>query len=167
MLSISGNNLPFEYLTFHVFFRDTLYWALLPKNNLKLFILLNYSSSFWYSNTIQIVFPEWVITWYSVRTDLTFEYIFGTRFVRKFDIHSNSDMNHSHYLIVSLLSTKCLSFLCFVTNHFCFISEYHIISRKVIIPKLFLPLNQCHQQSIMIGVVGWVKLEYWISPITS
>ena len=28
------------------------------KNDLKLFVLSNYSSSFWYSNTIRIVFPE-------------------------------------------------------------------------------------------------------------
>ena len=99
MLTISGNILPFEHLNFHVFFRDTLYWALLPKNNLKLFVLLNYSSSFWYSNTIRIVFPERVITWYSVHTDLIFEYIFSTWFVQKIGIRSNSEaytQNHEY-----------------------------------------------------------------------
>ena len=56
-------------------------------------VLSNYSSSFWYLNTIRIVFPERVITRYSIRTDLIFEYIFGTRFVQKFGIRSNSVIN--------------------------------------------------------------------------
>ena len=63
------------------------------KNDLKLFVLSNYSSSFWYSNTIRIVFPERVTTRYSICTDLIYEYIFGTRFVRKFGIRSNSGSN--------------------------------------------------------------------------
>ena len=66
------------------------YGEYFQRNYLKLFILLNYSISFGYSNTIRIVFPERVITRYSVRTDLFFEYIFGIRFVTKFTIRWNS-----------------------------------------------------------------------------
>ena len=80
---------------------------------------MKYSSSFWYSNTIQIVFPERVITRYSIRTDLIFEYIFGTRFVQKFGIRSNSGLRdpkfwYNSYIIVTLdvlnlWNQKCVS----------------------------------------------------------
>ena len=77
------------------------------KNDFKLFVLSNYSSSFWYSNTIRIVFPERVITRYSIRTDFIFEYIFGTRFVQKFGIRSNSDLSDglNGFLYISMIKS--------------------------------------------------------------
>ena len=72
------------------------------KNDLKLFVLSNYSSSFWYSNTIRIVFPEQIITRFSIRTDLIYEYIFGTRFVQKFGIRSNSDLEVSLRILYNI-----------------------------------------------------------------
>ena len=70
------------------------------------------------------------------------------------------------YTSMSIVFLQCLLFLLFTTKHFCIISEYNLASIKMIILNLLLPLHQCDQESIMIGVVWGVHLQHWISPIS-
>ena len=92
-LAFFGSNLPIYSHNFLFSMKIFSYGEYFQRNYLKLFVLSNYSISFGYSNTIRIVFAERVITRYSVRTDLFFEYIFGIRFVTKFTIRWNSELN--------------------------------------------------------------------------
>ena len=98
MLEFCSNNLPFSSHKLHILIEDILFFQW---NYLKLFSLLNYSISFGYSNTIRIVFAERVITRYSVRSNLFFEYIFGIRFVQKFTIRWNSVPDTPNWIAMS------------------------------------------------------------------